>query len=187
MNQPIGDRVSDLRFNLRVSIRYCQKLRRFWSFVSIVTDTATFLGSSAAVATLIVPQTPNVSLAAGLAAAAVVASAIALILKPERRASEWLRYAKEHNTVLGDLDELDSDEPPSEFELTQLQRRKSQIDVEEGSSLRVLAAICYNEEVVSRDLGDQYRIRVGPVQRLLSRMVDVGDHKLAPMGKASRP
>lgn len=185
--QPIGDRVSDLRFNLRISMRYCQKLRRFWGGLQLLTETATFFGASIAVALLIVPEVPNVGLASGLAMAAVAASAFSLLLKPERRASEWHRFAEEHNRVLGNLDDIDGDEQPSEYDLTQLEKRKRLIDVQEGPALRVLAAMCFNEEVTARALGDRYRIKVGPIQRILSRVADVGGQKLKDPWSAQEP
>ena len=107
----MDEQISDLRFNLRLSIRYSQKLRSFWGLIQKLLDLATFAGGSAAVAFLLYPDAPEVKTAAVFAGVSVVSSVISLIIRPADATSQNHRDAREHSALLAELDALENDEP----------------------------------------------------------------------------
>jgi len=160
-----------LQFDVRRSVRYHQRRRRFFDGLDTLSNTLSVVFGSVTVYGVLAVSSSSLALvAAGLV---TVVSTVNLTVGSARKA--WLHADLARRFV--DLERQLLAEP-SEQALRQAQAVRLAIEADEPPVLRVLDSLCHNE-VLHAQGQDEYR--VGPItvwQRLLANILDLRPHRI---------
>ncbi len=160
-------------FNLAVSRRYSNKLRGKWTFIANTTNLLAF--AAAAGAAIAVAFPPHVfggfpiPLSALLAIISALSTAMSLVFHPGVR-------AEEHQSRVRDYARIEIDFRRGRDDIEESENRKLEVDVTEPGQLRVLYAICYNEQIVAQNFGNPIQLNLS--QRVFARFLDISPAKL---------
>lgn len=156
-----------LLFDVRRSARYSEYRRRHYDRLhAFLRSTALISGSATVTATAGAFGRWAVGC---LAAAGAFAGAIDLTLKP----SEQARQQQELRRRFFELEQSMLTEPINRESIRKWWALRRAIEMDEPPVLRVLSAICHNEQVEADGL-DTGAVELTPIQRMLAQFVDWG-------------
>lgn len=172
LNQSEED-LKDLLFHVRRSVRYHDKRRGFLEGFQKTKNLAAIVVGSAAMVTVL----NSVSGAFLLGSALVVGilSAIDLVFGVNAK-------AREHSDLRKRFIELEKEivgviEPPVS-QIREWQQKRLTIEADEPSVLRVLDAICHNEQLYADGYDHEYYLEIRGYQRLFAHVINIQPHKI---------
>ena len=143
------ERTYDLLFDVRRSVRYHERRRRFFEIWNSITVGAAAVGGSAAVATIL--STPNWAwLPVAFAGAVSALGAIDLVVSTARRAGQHGDLSRQFIAL---EQKFAHGRNLEDAEHEELIRERLRIEASEPTILRLLDVMCYYEVLVS--LGDK--------------------------------
>lgn len=168
----LDDRWGDLLFGIRRSVRYHNRRRAFYDRLDQISNMLTVMLGSTAIYGVLQQSLKTLTLiAVGLATGL---SAINLVLASSQRARLHFDLARQFIALEKSLVKT----TPSEEKLTEFTDARLTIEMEEPPILRVLDALCHNEEVRAMGYPTSQIAEIGRLQRLFAPFIDFRSDKL---------
>lgn len=165
----------DLLFDIRRSVRYHNRRRRFFDRFHLVTNAISVIFGSATI--FVVLSALGNGYAVAAAAVVTIFSALDLVVGTSRMArlhdDLYRRFIALEQKVIAVAEEKVTEEDLSQFTSERLA-----IEADEPPVLRVLDSLCYNELARAMGYGHQDFVKVRWYQRLFSQFVDIGEHRI---------
>jgi hypothetical protein len=164
---PLDERVDNLLFGVRRSIRYHNHRRRFFDGFDKVVKVLSVVGGSGAVVSAI-SSFHGVTIA--LAALIAFLSAISLVVGPAQAARLHEELAKRFSALehaIASTSDLTADR------LQKFEADRLLIEAQEPPIMRVLDSQCHNELCRAMGYPDCEFVQIGPFQAFFSQIVDL--------------
>ena len=162
-----------LLFEVSRSIRYHQYMERHYDRFHFLASAFSVIFGSAAVGTSIA-NLPTAFVVVPTALIAVF-GALDIIMATPKKARLHADLRRAFKELRRDMVSLDR---PTARQLSMFRQRRESIELEEPPHLRVLNAICWNEEAEAQDSDPKEFYLITPLQRHLAPFMDVQAHKL---------
>ncbi|MFJ5337893.1 MULTISPECIES: hypothetical protein [Pectobacterium] len=165
---------NNLLFDVRRSVRYHNRRRAFYDRLDQISNMLTVMLGSTAIYGMLSESSKTVALI-GLGLVTGL-SAINLVLASSQRARMHFDLARR----FVELEKLMIKAASSEEMLAEFIETRLTIEMDEPPVLRVLDALCYNEQVRSMGYPDSQLAKIGWLQRQLAPFVDWNSDKMKP-------
>ena len=165
----------DLLFDVRRSVRYHNRRRSFYDRFHKSNTVLGLIGGSAVVATLLADRGPDF-LPLVFGAVVAISSALDLVIGSAGQARRHHDFARRYFNL---EKEMVAAEPRNDRKkISAWTQARLEIEAEEPPVMHVLNVICHNELCRALGYNENQMVKIGPVQRLLSNVVDVGEYKI---------
>lgn len=169
-----------LLFDVRRSVRYHARRRRFFELWNTATNALSVVFGSATIYGVL--KSGGEALAIGAAVLVTILSSLNLVVDSTRR-------ARSHEDLARQFIELEKaivqagDMTEAQYQV--FVGRRLDIEANEPPILRVLDSICHNEMLRAEgyDPSDSSYVKIKWWQRLLAQFVDVGEHHIKSQGR----
>lgn len=166
-----------LLFDVRRSVRYHNRRRAFYDRLDQISNMLSVMLGSTAIYGVLEQSWKTIALVAlGLVTGL---SAINLVLASSQRAR--LHFDLVRRFV--ELEKMMVKAVPSKESLSEFTEARLTIEMDEPPVLRVLDALCYNEQARSMGYSDSYLAQIGWFQRQLAPFIDWRSDKMIPPGQ----
>lgn len=160
-----------LLFDVRRSVRYHTRRRRFYDRLDQLTNMLGLIFGSTAVYGVMTENSALKPLAIAAAGVVTIFSAINLVVGSARQAREHADFARQYIELEKQMNTV-----PDEQLLKEIRHARLAIEAEEPPVMRVLDCICYNE--LCQAFGHEQRADIHWFQRLFAQIVDIRPDKI---------
>lgn len=166
-----------LLFDIRRSVRYHNRRRAFYDRLDQVSNMLSVMLGSTAIYGVLEQSWKTVALIAlGLATGL---SAINLVLGSSQRARLHFDLARQ----FVELEKAMMKAAPSEEKIAEFTDKRLTIEMDEPPVLRVLDALCYNEQLRAMNYPNSEMVIIGWFQRKMAPFIDVHSDQLRKIGQ----
>lgn len=179
INSELTRKWNALLFDVRRSVRYHNSRRAFYDRLDQVSNMLSVMLGSTAIYGVLEQSWKTVSLIAlGLVTGL---SAINLVLASSQRARLHFDLARQ----FVELEKAIIKAAPNEEQLLELTDKRLTIEMDEPPVLRVLDALCYNEQVRAMGYSPEHQAKIGWFQRMMAPFFDWRSDTMIPPGSKS--
>ena len=171
----MDDKLHGLLFDIRRSVRYHNRRRAYYDRCHNVSTILGLVGGSAVVVALLA-ETVSHEMTLIFGAVVAIASAIDLIIGSSGKARLHHDYARQYFNLEKEI--ASAGRSISEEQLAGWTKARLDIEAEEPPVLHILNVICHNELCRAMGYKEDQMVKIGPIQRLFSGIMDIGEHKI---------